>query len=217
MPALLAASSSFLRFRRGHRQRLVGDDVLAFGDRRRVDRIVQIVGRGVVDDLDVRVVEQRLVAAVGLRARRAPPPWLWQRPRCCRRPPRRRRTRAAAPRRRDAVRRSPAPTMPMPIRFTPASAPRASRAAYCNARGSTPRSDNFDALARSHHSAFLTGGRQSAYTDRMDNWNGWLVRWADAGLIDAATAATDPGLRNCACRDRAGCGGRFSLRSALAG
>jgi hypothetical protein len=22
----------------------------------------------------------------------------------------------------------------------------------------------------------------------MDNWNGWLVRWADAGLIDAATA-----------------------------
>ena len=56
-----------LRFGGGHRQRLVGHDVLALGDRRRVDRVVQVVRRGVVHDLDVWVVEQRLVAAVRLR------------------------------------------------------------------------------------------------------------------------------------------------------
>ena len=39
------------------RQRLVRDDVLALGDGRRVDRIVQEVRRGVVDDVDVRVLE----------------------------------------------------------------------------------------------------------------------------------------------------------------
>ena len=55
-----------LRFRGGHRQRLVGDDVLAFGDRGGVDRVVQIVRCGVVDDLNVGIVEQRLVAPVGL-------------------------------------------------------------------------------------------------------------------------------------------------------
>ncbi len=35
----------------------------------------------------------------------------------------------------------------------------------------------------------LTAGAVKTPTlTRMDNWNGWLVRWADAGLIDAATA-----------------------------
>ena len=52
---------------RGHRQRLVGDDVLALGNRGRVDRIVQVVRRRVVDDLDGGIVEQRFVAAVALR------------------------------------------------------------------------------------------------------------------------------------------------------
>ena len=51
----------------GHRQRLVGDDVLALGDRGGVDGIVEVVGCGVVDDLYGRVVEQRFVAAVGFR------------------------------------------------------------------------------------------------------------------------------------------------------
>ena len=55
-----------LGFRRGHRQRLVRDDVLALGDRRRIDRIVQIVGRGVVNDLDLGVVQQRFITAVRL-------------------------------------------------------------------------------------------------------------------------------------------------------
>ena len=64
---LVRGVEQLLRLRRGHRQRLVGDDVLAFGDGRGIDRIVQVVGRGVVHDLDVRIVEQRLVAPVGLR------------------------------------------------------------------------------------------------------------------------------------------------------
>ena len=41
--------------------------MLAFGNRRGVDREVQVVGRRVVHDLNVGIVEQRLVAAVGLR------------------------------------------------------------------------------------------------------------------------------------------------------
>ena len=56
-----------LRLGRGHRQRLVRHDVLALRDRRGVDRVVQVVRRRVVDDLDVRIVQQRLVAPVGLR------------------------------------------------------------------------------------------------------------------------------------------------------
>ena len=54
------------RFRLGrrHRQRLVGDDVLALRDGGRVDGVVQVVGRRVVHDVDVGIVEQRLVAAV---------------------------------------------------------------------------------------------------------------------------------------------------------
>ena len=56
-----------LRLGRRHRQRLVGDDVLALGDGGRVHGIVQVVRRRVVDDVDVRVVEQGLVAAVRLR------------------------------------------------------------------------------------------------------------------------------------------------------
>ncbi len=55
-----------LRFLGGHRERLVGDDVLPLGDRGRVDGVVKVVRRRVVDDLHVRVVEQRLVAAVRL-------------------------------------------------------------------------------------------------------------------------------------------------------
>ena len=57
-----------LRLGGRHRERLVGDDVLALRDRGGVDRVVQIIRRRVVDDLDVGIVEQRLVAAVGLRA-----------------------------------------------------------------------------------------------------------------------------------------------------
>ena len=55
-----------LGFRRGHRQRLVRDDVLALRDRRRRDRRVQIIRRRVVHHLDGRIVEQRLIAPVGL-------------------------------------------------------------------------------------------------------------------------------------------------------
>ena len=101
-----------LRLGRGHRQRLVRDDVLALGDRRRVHRVVQVVRRRVVDDVDVGIVEQRLVAAVGLAGRRARPPSSAPTPRCCRRPRRRRRSRAAAPRRCDAGRRSPRRPVP---------------------------------------------------------------------------------------------------------
>ena len=64
---LVRGVEELLRLRRRHRQRLVGDDVLPLGDGRGVDRIVQVVGRGVVHDLDIRIVEQRLIAAVGLR------------------------------------------------------------------------------------------------------------------------------------------------------
>ena len=48
----------------GHRQRLVGDDVLALGDRGADDRIVQVVGGRDMHDVHIRMVEQRLVAAV---------------------------------------------------------------------------------------------------------------------------------------------------------
>ena len=92
---LVRGVEQLLRLRGRHRQRLVGDDVLALGDRRGVDRVVQVVRRGVVHDLDIRIVEQRLVAAVGLLARRAPPPSPSPRPRCCPRPRRRRRSPAA--------------------------------------------------------------------------------------------------------------------------
>ena len=54
-----------LPVRRRHRQRLVGDDVLAFGDRRGVHRVVEVVRRRVVHDLDLGIGEQRLVAAIG--------------------------------------------------------------------------------------------------------------------------------------------------------
>ena len=66
MPGLRRLIEQLLRFRRRHRQRLVRDDVLALRDRRGVDRIVQVVRRRVVHDLDVGIVEQRLVAAVRL-------------------------------------------------------------------------------------------------------------------------------------------------------
>ncbi len=52
------------RLGRGHRERLVGDDVFAAGERRGIHRIVQVVRRGVVDDLDGWVIQQRLVTAV---------------------------------------------------------------------------------------------------------------------------------------------------------
>ncbi len=55
------------RFGGGHRQRLVGHDVFAMGERGHDDRRVQIVGRRVVDDVDVRIARERFVAAVGLR------------------------------------------------------------------------------------------------------------------------------------------------------
>ena len=55
-----------LRLGGGHRERLVGDDVLPLGNRRGVDRIVQVVRRRVVDDVNIRIVEQGFVAAVGL-------------------------------------------------------------------------------------------------------------------------------------------------------
>ena len=41
-----------LRFGGGHRQRLVGHDVLTLGDRGGVDWVVQVVRRRVVHDLD---------------------------------------------------------------------------------------------------------------------------------------------------------------------
>ena len=93
-----------LRLGRGHRQRLVRDDVLALGDRRGVDRIVQRVGRAVVDDLrrrGRRAAPRSCRRPSGCRAR---PPSSAPTPRCCRPPPRRRRSRAAAPRPHDADR-----------------------------------------------------------------------------------------------------------------
>ncbi len=53
-----------LRLGGRHGQRLVRDDVLPFRQGRRRHLIVQVVWRGVVDDLDVGIVDQRLVAAV---------------------------------------------------------------------------------------------------------------------------------------------------------
>ena len=39
-------------------------------------------------------------------------------------------------------------------------------------------------------SAFAQGrGGERPYTTPMNDWNGWLTRWAEAGLIDAAAAA----------------------------
>ena len=84
-----------LRLGRRHGQRLVRDDVLPFRERRRRDLVVQIVRRGVVDDLHIGIVDQRLVAAVSLaRAERFRllPPGLR---RCCRRRRRCRQSRAA--------------------------------------------------------------------------------------------------------------------------
>ena len=66
MPGLGRLIEQLLRLGGGHRQRLVGHDVLALGDRGGVDRVVQVVRRRVVDDLDVGIVQQRLVAPVGL-------------------------------------------------------------------------------------------------------------------------------------------------------
>jgi hypothetical protein len=55
-----------LRLRGIHRQRLVGDDMLALCQRCGGDLVMQVVGRGVVDDLHIRIVNQRLIAAVSL-------------------------------------------------------------------------------------------------------------------------------------------------------
>ena len=66
MPGLGRLVEQLLRLGGRHRERLVGDDVLALRDRRSVDRIVQVVRRRIVDDLHVGIVEQRLVAAVRL-------------------------------------------------------------------------------------------------------------------------------------------------------
>ena len=51
----------------GHRQRLVGHDVLAPGDRGTGHRVVQVVRRRDVHDVDTGVVEQRLEATVASR------------------------------------------------------------------------------------------------------------------------------------------------------
>ena len=53
--------------RSGHGERLVGDDVLASGERRGNHRVVQVIRRGVVHDLHVGIVEQRLVIPVAFR------------------------------------------------------------------------------------------------------------------------------------------------------
>ena len=55
-----------LRFARRHRQRLVRDDVLAFLQGGGRDFVMQMVGRGVVHDVHVGIVDERLVAAVSL-------------------------------------------------------------------------------------------------------------------------------------------------------
>ena len=55
-----------LRIRCRHRERLVRDDVLAVLQRGQDDRDVQVIRRRVVDDVDVGIGGQRLVAAVGL-------------------------------------------------------------------------------------------------------------------------------------------------------
>ena len=56
-----------LGIRRGHRERLFRHDVLASCDRRGRDRVVQVVGRRNVHDVNIRIVEQSLVVAVALR------------------------------------------------------------------------------------------------------------------------------------------------------
>ncbi len=66
MPGLGRLIEQLLRLGRRHRQRLVRDDVLALGNGRGIDRVVQVVRRGVVDDLNVGIVQQRFVAAVRL-------------------------------------------------------------------------------------------------------------------------------------------------------
>jgi hypothetical protein len=40
--------------------------VLAFGDRGGIHRVVEIVRCGIVNDLNIRIVQQRFVARVGL-------------------------------------------------------------------------------------------------------------------------------------------------------
>ena len=67
-PGLRRLIEQRLRFRGCHGERLVGDDVLALRDGRGVHRIVQVIRRRIVDDLDVGVVEQRLVLPYALRA-----------------------------------------------------------------------------------------------------------------------------------------------------
>ncbi len=57
--------SKGLAFRRVEREWLVGDDMLAgskYGER---DRQVQVIRRGVVNDVDVRIGDQRVIVAVG--------------------------------------------------------------------------------------------------------------------------------------------------------
>ena len=55
------------RIARRHRQRLVGDDVLAPRERREDHGHVQVIRRRVVHDVDVGVGDERLVAPVRLR------------------------------------------------------------------------------------------------------------------------------------------------------
>ena len=52
------------RLRRRHRQRLVRHHVLALSERGGRHFVVQVVGRGIVDDVHVGVVDQRLITAV---------------------------------------------------------------------------------------------------------------------------------------------------------
>jgi hypothetical protein len=63
---LLRLVDQLLGFRGGHRQRLVGNHVLFLRDRGGIHGVVQVVRRRVVHDLNGRIVEQRLVAPVGL-------------------------------------------------------------------------------------------------------------------------------------------------------
>jgi hypothetical protein len=55
-----------LRIRRRHRERLVRNDVLAALQRGQHHGHMQVIRRRVVDDVDVGIGDQRLVAAVGL-------------------------------------------------------------------------------------------------------------------------------------------------------
>src|SRR5262245_30695488 len=55
-----------LRFRRRHSEWFIGYDMFAPGDRGRDDRIMQEIWSGVMDDLHVRVLDQRFERTVCL-------------------------------------------------------------------------------------------------------------------------------------------------------